>query len=70
MYLKVPYRKDESGTRSTSTEEVQAALPKDMSGLTVDTALNFPCVEFPQGATYEDYQRIQQLLMECGFEAY
>jgi hypothetical protein len=70
MYLKVPYVKENGVTRFATVEEVQTALPKDMQGLTVDTALNYPCVEFPAGASYEDHQRVQKHLEDAGFEAY
>lgn len=71
MYLKVPYHKDADGvTRDATVEQVEQAIRGQMDGLTVDMALRFPCVEFPATATYADYQRIQRVLLDTGFEAY
>lgn len=70
MYLKVPYHKDENGTHNATIEQVQDAIANEMDGLTVDDDLHYPSVEFPDGATYADYQRVQRVLIERGFEAY
>lgn len=70
MYLKVPYHKDANGTHDATVEQVEEALEGEMDGLTVDTDLNYPCVEFPEGATHTDYQRVQKVLENAGFEAY
>lgn len=66
MYLKVPYHNG----KETTIEEVKAALPDDIEGLTVDTDLNYPSVEFPPDASYEDYKRIEEVLKAKGFTAY
>lgn len=68
MYLKVPYVKVGSLVQDASVKEVQAALPADMPGLTVDNDLGYPSVNFPDGSKYADLQYVQKALQEKGFE--
>lgn len=65
MYLKVPY---DAEKHTADPDAVQSALPDDMDGLTVDTDLGYPCVEFPYNAPYSDLERVRQTLQNAGFE--
>jgi hypothetical protein len=67
-YWKVPYSAKNKGQYAT-VEEVQAALPADVEGLTVDESLNYPCVNFPEGTPNETMQKVKEHLESQGFEA-
>jgi len=43
-------------------EEVQAALPSDVPGLSVDDGLRYPCVRFPENASNETMQKVKKHL--------
>ncbi|HEX3642902.1 MAG TPA: hypothetical protein VHV10_16585 [Ktedonobacteraceae bacterium] len=67
-YWKVPYSAKNKGQYAT-IDEVQAALPSDVVGLTVDESLNYPCVQFPEGTKSETMQKVRQHLLDQGFSA-
>jgi len=69
-YLKVPYAPKVAGsnTRIATVEEVRSALPTDVEGLTVDEALRYPCVNFPEGTTYATMKKVNDHLKSQGFE--
>ncbi len=66
MYLKVYY--GPVGKQDATIEDVTAALPQDMEGLTVDGVLGYPSVNFPDGAPFSDWERVQKALQAAGFE--
>lgn len=72
MYLKVPHKKHGNLVKDATVEEVENALKSIAPniGLTVDMDLNYPCVEFPAGTSYQEYQRVEKALNDAGFEAY
>jgi hypothetical protein len=67
-YWKVPYSAKNKGQYAT-VEEVQAALPSDVPGLSVDEDLNYPSVQFPAGTSSETMQKVKQHLQNQGFSA-
>jgi hypothetical protein len=70
-YLKVPYsnKRSPGGYLLDSTiEEVQAALPSDVDGLTVDDSLRIVCVNFPEGITGATMKKVEDHLKSQGFE--
>jgi hypothetical protein len=69
-YWKVNERRIDGVSHWTTVEEVQAALPKDVEGLTVDEALRYPCVNFPKGTSTETMQKVKRHLESQGFEPY
>ena len=69
MYLKVYYVKDGGKSRDATVADVQAALPTDMPGLSVeDLPTCCTIVEFPKGATYADSRKLAKHLQSQGFE--
>ena len=69
MYLKVYYVRDGGTSRDATIADVQAALPADMPGLSVDEiAGSCTIVELPKGATYEDSRKLAKHLRSQGFE--
>lgn len=66
-YIKVPYSAKYPGQIAT-IEEVKAALPNDVPGLTVDLDLHYPCVEFPQGTSSATIEKVVKHLENQGFE--
>lgn len=69
-YYKVNERRVNGVSHWTTVEEVQAALPDDVEGLTVDEALRYPCVNFPRGTSVETMQKVKKHLESQGFEPY
>jgi hypothetical protein len=67
-YWKVPYSAKNKGQYAT-VEEVQAALPTEVTGLTVDEDLNYPCVMFPEGTDDATMQKVRKHLLDQGFNA-
>jgi len=67
-YWKVPYSAQRKGQYAT-IEEVQAALPSDVPGLSVDDGLRYPCVRFPENASNETMQKVKKHLESQGFSA-
>lgn len=67
MYLKV-----DGNLSQPSLNEVQDAVNEiaPNAGLKVDEDLYYPCVEFPDGASYDEFVRVRTALNERGFEAY
>lgn len=65
MYLKVYYGPDK---KDATIEQVEKALPKDMEGLNVFDGSGIACVDFPEGSPYSDWQRVQKILQDAGFE--
>jgi hypothetical protein len=65
---KVPYSNKGRFVDST-VEEVQAALPSDVEGLTVDDGLRIVCVRFPSNVSNETMQKVKQHLQDQGFSA-
>lgn len=72
MYLKVPDRKENGKYIDVSEQEVADALGELMQEhrLTIDSALNHPCVEFPKGTPHAIYKKVQKHLQDAGFAAY
>jgi len=69
-YYKVNERRVDGKYHDTTVEEVQTALPSDVEGLTVDDALRYPCVNFPDGVSIETMQKVKMHLEAQGFEPY
>jgi hypothetical protein len=67
-YWKVPYSAKDKGKYAT-VDEVKAALPTDVEGLTVDEDLNYPCVQFPEGTSSKTMKKVRQHLLDQGFSA-
>jgi len=66
MYLKVYYNPNK---QDAQVDEVRAMLPADMPGFTVDRIPgSCVAVNFPQGSKYSDFQRVQKVLQDAGFE--
>jgi len=69
-YYKVNERRVNGKSHDTTVEEVQACLPSDVEGLTVDDVLRYPCVNFPNGVSIETMQKVKRHLESQGFEPY
>lgn len=69
MYLKVYYVKENGKLRDAAIADVQAALPDDMPGLTVNF-IDGDCtiVKFPKGAKYQESVKLAKHLQNQGFE--
>ena len=70
-YWKVPYsnkKSPEGYTLDSTIEEVQAALPPDVEGLTVNDGLRIVCVQFPENVSNETMQKVKKHLQDQGFE--
>jgi hypothetical protein len=64
MYLKV-YRR---GQHCADPETVRAVLKEKQLPGSVDTDLGYPCVEFPEGTSWEMREIVRQTLFDAGFE--
>lgn len=65
MYLKCYYNANKG---IASISEVEEALKRAGMSFVVDNDLGYPSVNFPPTASYEDWERVQSVLRDAGFE--